>query len=71
MLITKLFIMDVKGPRITLNMAMGVSKVITTQGLSDVNLNRYTIETQQQYWNINLGKLKFRFDGKSRPNVYN
>ena len=38
---------------------------------SDANLNRYAVETQQQYWNIDPRKQKFRFDRKPRPNVYN
>ena len=40
-------------------------------GSLDANLNRYAVETQQQYWNIDPRKLKFRFDRKPRPNVYN
>jgi hypothetical protein len=39
--------------------------------LSDANLNRYAIETQQRYWKIESRKLKFRFDRKPRPNIYN
>ena len=38
---------------------------------NDANLNRYAVETQQQYLNIDLRKLKFRFDRKSQPYVYN
>jgi hypothetical protein len=33
-------------------------------GPLDANLNQYAVETQQQYWNIDPRKLKFRFDGK-------
>jgi hypothetical protein len=36
--------------------------VINKQG--DANLNQYAVETQQQYWNKDPRKLKFRFDGK-------
>ena len=38
---------------------------------ADANLNRYAVETQQQYWNIDPRKLKFRFERKPRPNIYN